>query len=77
MDFSAALRAVKSGGGAYRAGWREAGYDSVVRLVSAPFPLLVMTDADGDDVDVFACAQHDLLAEDWELTSPEAVPLPS
>jgi hypothetical protein len=65
MDFGAALAAVKAGGSARRAGWREAGYHRVLKYRDG---LLVMyPGTSGEPLWPFAGAQRDLLADDWEI----------
>ncbi len=68
MDFSVTLDAVKSGSSAYRVIWRqESSYQAVLRLISQPFPMLVMVNPDGSLRGLFDCAQNDLLAKDWSI----------
>jgi len=67
VNFGEALTAVKAGSSVYRVAWRDIGYEPVLRLQKEPFALLVMDYPGRGPMSVFAGAQTDILAEDWEI----------
>lgn len=77
MDFSDALRAVKDGRRVRRKLWRELDgrVGAWLELVTADqvgeVLACLIAEPDGSVVmRLFACAQWDILAEDWEEVSP-------
>lgn len=76
MDFSSALKAVKAGLRAARAGWNGKGmwielvtgdqWKQGVGIAYEPLPFIAMKTADNGFVPWLA-SQTDLLADDWEV----------